>query len=148
MFSEQNLCNITKGCQNKIWSILMFKNIVKWRWFGWRLFVSFTKASSESHGASNRLSASLELSCCLGFSSHIWSKRFRMWRYIFWDCNGVTKSGKQAASTWVILSYGIRLWKAAPSRPDYKRITITKTHYFSNFEQKQNQKTVPAKCNI
>ncbi len=147
MFSEQNLCNITKGCHNKIWPTLMFKNLLSAGDLDEDLlFLYITKASSESHGASNRLSASLELSCCLGFSSHIWSKRFRMWRYIFWDCNGVTKSGKQAASTWVILSYGIRLWKAAPSRPDYNRITITKTHYLSNFEQKQ--KTVPAKCNI
>ena len=40
-----------------------------------------------------------------------------MWRNSFCVCNGVTRSGKQAASTWVILSNGTLLWKAAPSNP-------------------------------
>ena len=63
------------------------------------------------------MSASSATSCNLGFSSHICSSLFLMCMYNFCVCCGVTRSGKHAASTCVILSKGMRLWKAAPSRP-------------------------------
>lgn len=49
----------------------------------------------------------------------------RMYKNNFCVCGELcAMSGKQEASVAVILSYGRRLWNAAPSKPEYDTISV------------------------